>query len=1358
MSRITAKYLALLALAIVIFHWKTLLTDQFTTIVGFEAVNQTYAWLHFWVNSIWHGHLPLWDPYAFAGRPFTEEMAGFYPIRLLFALAPLNKNGLVSPHFYHEYLAFNRFLGAAFMFALLREFRRSHFAAFIGACAFSMGGMMARLPWPQYMEACIWLPAIFLFTLRSLRAESRNRALADAGLAGLCMGMSVLTGGVQFAMIQGIFIVAAFAYYAALHPRQRVRLATILGVTLAVAFGAGAVQLLPSFEYGHLSLRSISGGFFPTSEKIPFDRLVKGMWPQSIVTGVLPVGPPMGGEEAWAYYIGVFPMFLAVTAIWKRWSDLWVRFLSILAVIVFAYTLGEFSPLFGFLYAVVPYLWMARGASRFVYLISFSLAVLSAFGLDSLLEGAGQKETWAAARPFLKWIAIFVAAALLLPSVFTQMSLGIWTSMSLVLILGSCAWFFRLTLREFPVSGRVLLAAFLLFDLGVFFWGEADKNDLVKTGDEYVRLVTLRDATDFVKAQPGLNRVRVSVADEPSIGDVYGVQSAFGGAAVYLQEYSYLSQHEDLLNVRYRIKPASTPDPGALYEDKYWKVYKDEGGFPRAWVVHRTVSVPSDEAAFQRIGQPGIDLHNVAVIESPLPRPLNAAGGVDSVKFSSYEADSMSLDVKTSAVGLLVLSEFDYPGWRATVNGQSAEIHKVDSGLRGIVVPAGTSQVAFRYVPVRTYLGLGLSLSTFLCVLVAFQLCRREPTTGGSWVMSPEGPRPFVEGVRIGISRLIASDAIYSRRYLLIQIVTPFVLFIFLAGDAVTKFFGGDDVANLYWYYDQPLSHWLMGLVHFWSSDWYRPLGGVVYLLLFHAFGFHPLPFKVLLFAVLAGNMFLYLTIARKLSGSMQMATWALLLCSYHAALNGLYLNFGTIYDVLGYAFFFCAFLAYVTFFTASRRSLPGLLLVLFLYIAGLCCKEMVVTLPVVMLAYSVILSGSVARERLRWPLGNGLPVIACSVAAVFYTLGKMAGPRSLANMAGYAPHFNVGQFVTRTAHYLHELFYLSTDMPTPAGAILALALLFGFAFLMRSRLMLFSAISAVVTQLPVSFIEKRAGFVLYIPLAFWALWAVAFLDTASAVLKSPVKAFAGFVAVAVVLLSFHLHMKKEYDEAYIPQTNAYRGLSEQLDQWKVHLGQNGRMLLVNDPFPAWWVGWDPLFLVSLRDHTTHAVVNRLKFATAMPPDSEIAWYDYVVDYDSGWRLLKSPGGQLAADSRYKSISGNAPLVLLDGFGPPVRDGWRMVDRDFAMRVHADAPGSYGVSVSLSAQEPVRLSEQVDGGGGTESVAYPVGAVELVVPVPVSSPGEHTVRFFASRGDSDKRTDALQLIFVGAELRALSPI
>ena len=737
MTRTTAKYLALLALATILFHWKTLLTNQFTTIVGSEAVDQTYGWLHFWVNSVWHGHAPLWDPYEFGGRPFAGEMqtAAYYPVRLLFALMPLNRNGMVSPRFYHEYLAFARFLGACFMFGLLREFRRSHFAALIGAMAFSMGGLVGRLPWPHYMESCTWIPAVFLFLLRALRAEGRGRALAEAGLAGVCIGMSILTGGVQFSMMQGIGVVTAVICYGvarlplpSAHGRSYwAGLAAIVAVIVVVAGGIGAPQLFTANEYSHLSLRSITGGWFPMADKIPYDRMDRGMWPQSIITGLFPANGQMSGGEGWPYYIGVFPLLLAVTGIWKCWSNLWVRYFSGLALVAFLYVLGEYSPLYGMLYALVPYLWMVREPSRFIYLVSFALAVLAAFGLDAVLDGAGQPATWAPAKPFLKWIAIACIVALFVPGIFTQLALGIWPCLSILLILASCAWFLRLTVRPASPTVLVMLAAFILFDLSLFNWGAANRNEVTKSGDRYQQTLTLRPAAEFVKAQPGLNRVRVQMDPEPNVGDIYGVQSLWGGGATVIDDYARLNPHEDLFNVRYRIRPATAPDPGPVYQDALWKVYEDPKAYPRAWLVHQTIMASSDDDAFQRIDKGGTDFHNVAILEKPLPRKLDASASGDSVRFRSYEADSMSMDVKTAGTGLLVLSEVYYPGWKASVNGKTAEIHKVDGALRGVVVPAGVSRVVLEYVPASYYAGAGLSLITTICVLLGWILLWHKP-------------------------------------------------------------------------------------------------------------------------------------------------------------------------------------------------------------------------------------------------------------------------------------------------------------------------------------------------------------------------------------------------------------------------------------------------------------------------------------------------------------------------------------------------------------------------------------------------------------------------------------------------------
>ncbi len=96
------------------------------------------------------------------------------------------------------------------------------------------------------------------------------------------------------------------------------------------------------------------------------------------------------------------------------------------------------------------------------------------------------------------------------------------------------------------------------------------------------------------------------------------------------------------------------------------------------------------------------------------------------MRFRSYEADSMSMDVNTAGSALLVVSELFYPGWKATVNGQPAEIHKTDGALRGIMVPAGASHVVMEYAPASFYLGIGLSSLAAAGVVVACILLWRR--------------------------------------------------------------------------------------------------------------------------------------------------------------------------------------------------------------------------------------------------------------------------------------------------------------------------------------------------------------------------------------------------------------------------------------------------------------------------------------------------------------------------------------------------------------------------------------------------------------------------------------------------------
>ena len=63
------------------------------------------------------------------------------------------------------------------------------------------------------------------------------------------------------------------------------------------------------------------------------------------------------------------------------------------------------------------------------------------------------------------------------------------------------------------------------------------------------------------------------------------------------------------------------------------------------------------------------------------------------------EPSRMVLDVQGNGAGWVVLSELDYPGWVAQVDGAPAPILRANGMFRALCLPAGARQVELRFEP-----------------------------------------------------------------------------------------------------------------------------------------------------------------------------------------------------------------------------------------------------------------------------------------------------------------------------------------------------------------------------------------------------------------------------------------------------------------------------------------------------------------------------------------------------------------------------------------------------------------------------------------------------------------------------------
>src|SRR6185436_16977795 len=112
--------------------------------------------------------------------------------------------------------------------------------------------------------------------------------------------------------------------------------------------------------------------------------------------------------------------------------------------------------------------------------------------------------------------------------------------------------------------------------------------------------------------------------------------------------------------------------------------------------------IDDPERVLDRVLGSDFDPRAEANIEAPLVTSLPApspetrmATPVDNVVRKS--PTDVELTVELSTAGVLVVSESSYPGWVATVDGESAPWFTVDYILRGLELSPGRHVVRYQY-------------------------------------------------------------------------------------------------------------------------------------------------------------------------------------------------------------------------------------------------------------------------------------------------------------------------------------------------------------------------------------------------------------------------------------------------------------------------------------------------------------------------------------------------------------------------------------------------------------------------------------------------------------------------------------
>jgi hypothetical protein len=354
------------------------------------------AWRQFGFDEMRKGHLPLWNPHYLCGNPFLGnfESALLYPLNWHYLWMPLTAAinwGIV----FHVFLA-------GFFTYLWAVYRGFHpMAAFLSGVIFMWGGAYYLHLYAGHLPnlcAMVWAPLIFLAIDGFLDKQKGFWVL----LGVFAVSMQILAGHPQYVYFTGI----AAVIYLVLNLKNRSRKIIILTGFVVFYVGAllmTAVQSWTGLEAildgaRHLSLDFTSASSF----SFPPQNLLTIFLPNFF--GTLDPGQYWGSWYLWevSLFIGMTSFVLALTAVIqvktqeRRWA-----LTMLLATLVMAF--GAYTPFYSFFYHFVPLFNGMRGISKFAFLSSLFLAMLSGMGLNHWLKNP---------RCCCQWVWILAGASL----------------------------------------------------------------------------------------------------------------------------------------------------------------------------------------------------------------------------------------------------------------------------------------------------------------------------------------------------------------------------------------------------------------------------------------------------------------------------------------------------------------------------------------------------------------------------------------------------------------------------------------------------------------------------------------------------------------------------------------------------------------------------------------------------------------------------------------------------------------------------------------------------------------------------------------------------------------------------------
>jgi len=746
---VVTAVVAIVIVVVVAVFWAPALFHDKTHFIG-DAIGHSLPLMDLHARALKGAADLLWSDQIFGGHPLFAEGQGAFanPVNILFAWLVPPLQGASWFHFA------GMLLTACGAFGLCRCLGASTGSAGFGALVAVFSSAALGVHHNMTIGgAAVWVPWILWGMEAWFRQPTVPRAVLWCIACCLCIlaGYPHLFHGAVIYMACSVVLRFCFAPER-VHLQQWRRYLSTGVLAMVLCAGIAAIQLLPLFELVSESHRSGGTFMLPAPENAQRGLL------RGLLFSIDSASPQPAHIVA---FVGSILMSVAALLVLVVPTSPRIKSHIVATLLLLQLGMSNASPLFAFVYehGLAPGMKYFRWAWPYLVVATTGMAVLAAAGIDGLVDLLRRVcEVQARARIVAAGVVISVVAILAFR--LYEPALSWWSPVAAVTALIATIVLVAIDRREWvPMTLFLLLAMEASLQHAHDF--QFDDIALLGPPESGIRMATQDDMTLYrTYYLPGTLLLYAladsRTADLPAIttaarslysgltGLMHNVSSFSGALALPLRRRTLLEPQItrelnaeagvatpglrviDLLSLRYVATETVRKLPGfevSFQDDRsHWWFLKNDSAKPRIQTYTRTHAVTTPEDALKALASL---VQDELVIEVPTGANLStrddAANMPESIRWTLRSASAVNyvIDVEADRDGWLFLSDANYPGWQATIDGNPVDVFSAQLLGKAVAVTSGRHTVQISFHPASFFYGRMITIASLLAALVS---------------------------------------------------------------------------------------------------------------------------------------------------------------------------------------------------------------------------------------------------------------------------------------------------------------------------------------------------------------------------------------------------------------------------------------------------------------------------------------------------------------------------------------------------------------------------------------------------------------------------------------------------------------